>query len=133
MLCPLLVFPSPTIPKPGKSPRACSAMSHASHVSKALGSIPAATFLSTAPLFTLEAGTSLRDALKALSDRGITGAPVFVDDVTGVGGVFFLENASSQGQRGWEAPQRPLPPYARWDRTPQMNACMSSCGELLRP
>lgn len=60
-------------------------MSHASHVSKTLGSIPAATFLSTAPLFTLEAGTSLRDALKALSDRGITGAPVFVDDVTGVG------------------------------------------------
>lgn len=59
-------------------------MSHASHVSKALSGIPAASFLSTAPLFSLEASTSLKEALKAMHDRGITGAPVYVDDVTGV-------------------------------------------------
>jgi CBS domain-containing protein len=34
----------------------------------------------------MEASTSLKEALKAMHDRGITGAPVYVDDVTGVSG-----------------------------------------------
>ncbi len=61
-----------------------SDMSHVDAVAKFLSAIPASAFVASSPVFKIESSTSLRDAVRVLNDNNVTGAPVFVDDITSV-------------------------------------------------
>ncbi len=60
-------------------------MSHVEAVTKILTAIPLTGFVTTGEVFKIEASTSLRDALRVLNERRVTGCPVFVDEVATVG------------------------------------------------
>ena len=78
-------------------------MSHVVAACSALTSVPVASLIASTPVFKIEASTSLRDAIRLLNDNGVTGAPVFVDEVTSVSGC-GRRNAGASCWRGSHLP-----------------------------